>query len=146
MRAGSFGGFVALGVALVCAACGASRDEAWDLLDRAERIDRHGPRDERRARLDELAAATLAASELVEVRDACVEAHRTLLDAEERQAAAVSAHEAGTTDGRVLDAAASERFVAAMHEASADIERSESLFEACNHGLHSLEDRFGRRP
>jgi len=55
-------------------------------LDRLERLDLDDPAEERRRLVDNLASMPLLDPEVSEARDVCVDAHRSILEAEERQA------------------------------------------------------------
>src|SRR5690606_37345474 len=63
-----------------------TRNDALLFLDRYEQLDVDDPIDTRRPLVEALAAMPFAAEEVDRVRDRCVEAHRTLIVAEERGA------------------------------------------------------------
>src|SRR5689334_3374981 len=70
-------------------ACGDREgNEARLFLDRVEQIDIEAPPEVRRDRIDALASIAIESTDVKRTRDLCVEAHRTLLDAEAKQASA----------------------------------------------------------
>lgn len=137
-------GLVAVGVT----SCGDDRvrNEAMLFLDRYERIDQEQPPDVRRPLVEELRDLTLVTPDVVHARDACVDAHLTLLEAEERHATAREELLRATEGGdHPLEVDAAARIEAALSESNAAIERSPALFERCYREVRGLERRFHRR-
>lgn len=76
------------------------RNDAVLFLDRVGRIDADDPIAERRRMIDSLASLPLSSERVDRARDACVEGHQKMLDAEELQqqvAAALARYEASDT-------------------------------------------------
>jgi hypothetical protein len=139
------GAAVAL-VALVGCGDDRVRNEAMLFLDRYERIDQEQPVDVRRPLVEELRDLSLVTPDVVHARDACVDAHMMLLEAEERHAAAREELMRATEGGdHPLEVDAAARIEAAIEESNAAIERSPALFERCYREVRSLEGRFHRR-
>lgn len=135
-------------VALALLGCGDDRvrNEAMLFLDRYGAIDQSAPTDVRRPLVEELRDLTLVTPDVVNARDACVEAHLMLLEAEDRHAAARDELLRATEGGeRPLEVDAAARVEAAMEESNAAIERSPALFERCYREVRGLERRFHRR-
>jgi hypothetical protein len=133
---------------IALAGCGDDRvrNEAMLFFDRYERIDQEQPPAVRRPLVEALEGLTLVTPDVVHARDACVEAHTMLLEAEERHAAAREELLAATEGGeRPLEVDAAARIEAAIEESNAAIERSPALFERCYREVRSLEGRFHRR-
>jgi hypothetical protein len=139
---------VSLSLTLALSACGDDRvrNEAMLFFDRYERIDQEQPPEVRRPLVEALEGLTLVTPDVVHARDACVEAHTMLLEAEERHAAAREELLRATEGGdRPLEVDAAARIEAAIEESNAAIERSPALFERCYREVRSLEGRFHRR-
>jgi hypothetical protein len=77
-----------------------SRNDALLFLDRYEGLDIDDPIDQREPLVDGLARIPLSSERVRRIRDACVEAHRTLIRAEQRGADARAAFERATAGGR----------------------------------------------
>ncbi len=134
--------------ALALAACddGRARNEAMLFLDRYQVIEIDDPIEERGPLVEALERLALSDADVDRARDTCVEAHRSLLDAEERHAAA--RHELVTAmgeEGAEVPPDVAARIEAAIDESNAAIERSPALFSSCYREVRALESRFHRR-
>lgn len=139
---------LALAFAASLPACGDDRvrNEAMLFLDRYEQIDRDSSLEVRRPLVEGLRSLTLLSPDVVHARDACVDAHSTLLEAEERHASAREELLAATEGGdRPLEMDAAARIESAISESNAAIERTPALFERCYREVRGLERRFHRR-
>ena len=131
--------------ALVACDDGSTRNEAMLFLDRYQVIEIDQPAEERRPLVEALERLALSDGDVDHTRDTCVEAHRSLLDAEERHAAA--RHELITAigaDGAEVPPEVAARIETAIDESNAAIERSPALFSACYREVRTLEGRFRR--
>jgi len=138
----------AFGFASLLPACGDDRvrNEAMLFLDRYEQIDRDSSVAVRRPLVEGLRTLTLLSPDVLHARDACVDAHSTLLDAEERHDAARDELIIATEGGdRPLEMDAAARIESAISESNAAIERTPALFERCYREVRGLERRFHRR-
>lgn len=113
-------------------------------LDRLERLDLDDPAEERRRLVDNLASMPLLDPEVSEARDVCVDAHRSILEAEERQANA--ARLLGRYDADEVPSAGDRaRIQRDIDGADAALERSRRLFERCHRQSRELDMRYRRR-
>lgn len=118
-----------------------ARNDANLFLDRVKRIDLDDPVEQRRELVDRLAALPLSAEEVQRARDACVEAHRTLLEAEDRHAQARTAVAGATeSDIAITERQRIEQDIQASNRA---LERSRQLFPRCQRLTRDLELRYG---
>ena len=138
----------ALVLALALAACddGRARNEAMLFLDRYQIIEIDQPFEERRPLVEGLERLAISDVDVDRARDACVEAHRSLLDAEERHASARhELVEAVGAEGAEVPPEVAARIETAIDESNAAIERSPALFSTCYAEVRALEGRFHRR-
>lgn len=125
---------------------GRTRNEAMLFLDRYEVIQIDQPLAERRPLVEALERLALSDADVDRARDACVEAHRSLLDAEARHDdARHELVEAMGDDGREVPPEVAARIEAAIDESNAAVERSPALFSTCYREVRALESRFRRR-
>lgn len=139
-------GATVLLIGLVACDDGRARNEAMLFLDRYQVIEIDDPLEERRPLVEGLERLALSDAEVDRARDTCVEAHRSLLDAEERHAAA--RHELVTAmgeEGAEVPPDVAARIETAIDESNAAIERSPALFSSCYREVRALESRFHRR-
>jgi hypothetical protein len=132
---------------LLCVVGCADREasEARLLVSRAGAIDPYADVEDRRARVDALAALALESDGARGVRDTCVEAHRKLLEAEDASARAREAlarSERGEAELTPTEAAAVGRTIAQSNAALA--EAGEQLPE-CQARVAELASRHGIR-
>lgn len=135
-------------VAVLVTQCddGSARNEAMLFLDRYQVIELDQPVDERRPLVEALERLAIANTEVDHTRDACVEAHMGLIEAEERHATARhELVEAIGHEGREVPPDVAARIDAAIEESNAAIERSPALFQICYREVRALESRFHRR-
>jgi hypothetical protein len=139
------------GVAFLTDREGRTRNEALLFLDRYEGIDLDDPLDERKQSIDALAALPLSSAEVAEVRDVCVEAHRTLIRAEEHSAAARADLEHATADGQREEDIPTEvraQIEAHLQSSNESLALARETLPRCMERVHQLEVRFrstGRR-
>lgn len=113
-------------------------------LDRLERLDLDDPAEQRRRLVDNLANMPLSDADITEARDVCVDAHRSILEAEELQASA--AQMLGRyEDDQVPSAGDRARIQRNIDSADAAIERSRDLFARCHRHSRDLDLRYRRR-
>jgi hypothetical protein len=130
---------------------GGTRNDALLFLDRYQVLDLDDPIEERRRTVEALATMPFAADEVRAVRDRCVEAHRTLIRAEERGAEARAIFERATDQGRISDDEISTDVRAsiesALQESNESLPRARELLRTCMEDTRRLEVRFrpGRR-
>lgn len=115
------------------------------LLDRIERLDLDDPVEERRRLVDSLASMPLADADVMSARDVCVRAHRSILEAEEKQAHAAMLLARYESD-EVPSAGDQLRIRRDIDEADGAIQRSRSLFARCHSETQALQSRYRRRP
>lgn len=126
-----------------------TRNDALLFLDRYEALDVDDPIDVRRPLVSALAEMPFAAEEVDRVRDGCVEAHRTLIVAEERGAEAREIFERATGGGRVpeseipTDVRAS--IEAALAESNEALPRARAQLRDCMDDARRLQVRFQPR-
>jgi hypothetical protein len=134
---------------LVLAACAIgcepdARNDANLFLDRVRRIDLDDPVEERRRLVDSLASLPLSAEPVQRARDACVEAHRTILEAEELHARARSAVEEHEDESQ-MPITERQRIERDIQESNRAIERSREMFTRCHRLTRDLELRYRSR-
>lgn len=121
-----------------------ARNDANLFLDRVQRIDLDDPVDERERLVDSLASLPLSAEPVQEARDACVEAHRTILEAEALHASAREALE-GRADETEIPITERQRIERDIQESTRAVERSRGLFSRCHRLTRDLELRYRGR-
>ena len=134
-----------LALVAVAAACEPdARNDANLFLDRVQRIDLDDTVEERERMVDALAHLPLSAEPVQEARDACVEAHRTILEAEALHANARAALEGHAQEDEIAitERQRIERDIQASNRA---VERSRGLFSRCHRLTRELELRYRRR-
>ncbi|MCA9615323.1 MAG: hypothetical protein R3B99_24690 [Polyangiales bacterium] len=137
---------VAVG-ALLCALAGCGGDEANEarlFLDRYDGLDVNvDDLVERRRRIETLGRLAIANERVEGVRDACLQMHQALLEAEEQQAEArrlvAQLEAAAPGEARPEDAAAAEAALTASTEATL---RVRGLRSGCDEGLADLRARY----
>lgn len=115
--------------------------EARTLVERVNQLDLHAPPDERRRRVDSLASLPLRDEAIKATRDVCVDAHRSILDAEERHANAIGLY---AVHGEAAPDDVRSDIERNLEESSRALERSRDLFSRCLSETGSLEGRYGR--
>lgn len=120
------------------------RNDANLFLDRVARIDLDDPAEERERMVASLASLPLTAAEVMDARDVCVEAHRTILEAETataraREALAEHPSEAG------IPIPERQRIERDIRESNVAIERSRDMFSNCHRLTRDLELRYRSR-
>ena len=134
-----------IALALVALGCEPDpRNDANLFLDRVARIDLDDPADQRERMVDSLASLPLSATEVMDARDVCVEAHRTILEAEtatSRARAALAEHpsEAGISPPE------RQRIERDIRASNLAIERSRGMFSNCHRLTRDLELRYRAR-
>ena len=133
----------ALALSLLLACEPDARNDAIIYLDRVSRIDLDDSVADRRRLVQSLASLPLSSPEVQAARDACVEAHQTILTAEELSQAARAALTRYESEDDVP--------VTARHRIGADIDRSTRLidrsrpmFDRCHRLTRDLEVRHRR--
>lgn len=130
---------------LALAACEPdTRNDAVIFLDRVQRLDLDDPIAQRRRLVESLSSLPLQASEVVSARDACVEAHETIIEAEELTAnarQAVEEHE----DESSIPIVERTRLEADIRRSNRLLERSRSMFSRCHRLTRDLEVRYRSR-
>jgi hypothetical protein len=130
--------------------------EARMFLDRVERLDLDDPPEERRRLIENLATMPLSHSEVTETRDVCVDAHRSMLEAEELRVEAVALlARCGSACGGEPSGAeipsTTEQLRARrdldqnIRRADRALERSRDLFSRCHRQTRTLDTRYRRR-
>ena len=118
-----------------------ARNDATIFLDRVQRIDLDDPIAERRRNVESLASLPLSAPEVQRARDACVEAHQTILDAETLTTSARAEVERYEDESQI-PITARQRIEADIRRSNGLIERSRSLFDTCHRLTRDLEVRY----
>jgi hypothetical protein len=123
-----------------------TRNDAMLFLDRFGALDVDSPVLERLPHIEALASMPFASEEITEVRDLCVEAHRTLLVAEERGAEARASFDRATDQGRLAESDISPEtrasIEAALGESNRALERVRPLMTRCDDRVRGLRARF----
>jgi hypothetical protein len=129
----------------VLAGCGPDAStEARMFLDRLDGVDLDDPVAERQRRVTSLANLPLADATVKRARDVCVEAHRSLLEAEELHSNArvtLARHE-NAGDIPVTEQQRIERDIANSNTA---LTRARDLMGRCERHTRDLDNRFRRR-
>jgi hypothetical protein len=129
-----------LGLSLVFACGDRAENEGQLFLARAEFVTLEGPVAERRRLLDALEALPLEDETVIAVRTACVEGHRSLIDAEVAQREATIALDrltAGRDDVQIPREEA-ERIEAIIARSNQAIVESGEQLQACEDGKRNL--------
>lgn len=121
-----------------------ARNDAIIFLDRVQRIDLDDPLAERRRHVESLASLPLSAPEVQRARDACVEAHQTILSAEELTQGARAEVERYEEESQI-PIATRQRIETDIRRSNALIERSRALFDTCHRLTRDLEVRYRSR-
>jgi len=130
-------------VLAACAACDHdSSAEARMFLDRVGQIDLDTPIAERRRLVDSLASLPLTDDEVSAARDLCVNAHRSILEAEQHQADAVALV---ALHGDDLPPEVELQVGNDIEQSGRALERSRDLFSRCISEQHAIDARYGRR-
>ncbi|MCC6876914.1 MAG: hypothetical protein IT378_21595 [Sandaracinaceae bacterium] len=130
---------------LLCACEPDPRNDAQLFLDRVQRIDLDAPSAERRTLVEALATLPLASEEVRSARNACVEAHRTLLRAETLHVEARDRLRAYENDESRIPITERQRIERAISGSSQALEQSHGLFARCERAKRDLELRYRRR-
>lgn len=126
-----------------------TRNDALLFLDRYDDLDVDDAIEQRRPLVDDIAALPFSSNEVDGVRDHCVDAHRTLIVAEERGVEARALFDRATDGGRVpegdipTDIRAS--IEAALGESNDALERVRPLMADCDDRVRRLRTRFQPR-
>lgn len=131
----------ALALPLLVACEPDARNDAVIYLDRIARIDLDDPMVDRRRLVQSLASLPLTSPEVQAARDACVEAHQTILSAEERTRAARAAVERYEDESQI-PITARQRIEADINASNRLIERSGPMFDDCHRLTRDLEVRY----
>ena len=121
-----------------------ARNDAVIYLDRVGRLDLDDSVADRRRLVRSLASLPLSSPEVQGARDACVEAHETILEAEQltdRARAAVERYE----DESQIPITARQRIESDISESGRLIERSGPMFDTCHRRTRDLEVRYRAR-
>lgn len=124
------------------------RAEARGFLTLYEATDHRSPIPERERKVAQLEQLTLSDEAVRKTRDACVEAHRTLIRAERENEEASGLLEKAVgaqVGGEPLPVAEAERIRARLTAAEGSIAESRKRFEQCESDTRSLSLRFGKR-
>lgn len=126
-----------------------SRNDALLFLDRYGELDVDDPVDDRRERVEALAAIPFSAGDVDRVRDTCVEAHRTLILAEDRGTEARAAFDRATAGGRVAESEIPTEtrasIEAALAESNDALARAREQLPRCMSEARRLEVRYQQR-
>ena len=120
-----------------------ARNDANLFLDRIAHIDLDDPVEERRRRVSSLATLPVEAEQVRTARDACVDAHRTILEAEEASARARAAFEEYPSEDDI-PVIARQRIERDIRSSTEQVERSRGLFSRCHRLTRDLELRYRR--
>jgi len=121
-----------------------ARNDATIYLDRVQRIDLDDPVAERRRLVDSLASLPLSADEVVDARDSCVQAHRTILDAEEATRRARASLERYPDESQI-PAETRTAIESDIERSNRLIARSRPMFDTCHRLTRDLEVRYRSR-
>ncbi|MFK7988986.1 MAG: hypothetical protein AB8I08_23415 [Sandaracinaceae bacterium] len=120
------------------------RNDAHLFLDRVERIDLDDPVEVRRRRVDSLATLPVTAEVVRLARDACVDAHRAVIEAEEAAASAREILEE-YEDEASIPATERQRFERSIETSRRAMDRSRNLFRSCHDRTNDLSLRYRNR-
>ena len=123
-----------------------ARNDAIIFLDRVQRIDLDDSIADRQRLVESLRSLPLSAPEVTRARDACVEAHETILSAEELTQNARAQIERYEGDESQIPITERQRIERDIQRSTQLIERSRSHFDTCHRLTRDLEVRYrGRR-
>jgi hypothetical protein len=131
---------------LLTAACGNKEDnEARLFLDRSELVTLDAPVAERERMIEALEALPLENEEVIEVRQACTEGHRALIEAEtaQREATVELDRVSGGDENARIPQAEAARIQAIIERSNAAIQESGERLEACEDGKRRLRRSIG---
>jgi hypothetical protein len=131
---------------LATAGCGNKEDnEARLFLDRAELVTLDAPVAERERMIEALEALPLSNEEVIEVRQACTEGHRALIEAEEtqREATVELDRVSGGDENAKIPRPEAARIQAIIDRSNAAIQESGEQLEACEDGKRRLRRSIG---
>lgn len=117
--------------------------EARMLLDRLDQLDLDDPVEDRRRVVDNLAHMPLGNDQIREARDVCVEAHRTLLSAEDLHARARAAL-APYEDESTIPITERQRIQRDIDASNRALERASGLVSRCERHTRDLDMRYRR--
>ena len=120
-----------------------ARNDAIIFLDRVQRIDLDDPLADRQRLMESLASLPLSAPEVTRARDACVEAHQTIIQAESLTAGARTEIERYEEESQI-PITTRQRIEGDIRRSSDLIERSRSMFDTCHRLTRDLEVRYRR--
>lgn len=130
---------------LIGAGCGPDPStEARSLLDRLDGLDLDAPMDERRRRVTSLANMPLHDASVKQARDVCVEAHRSILEAEELHANA-SAALARFEDEGAIPVGTRGSIQRDIEGSNAALARARDVMGRCERHTRDLDVRYRRR-
>lgn len=118
--------------------------EARTLLDRLDGLDLDDPIEERRRRVTSLASLPLSDATVKEARDVCVDAHQSLLDAEELHTSARAAL-ARYEDESAIPVAEQQRIQRAITGSNDALTRARDLIGRCERHTRDLDNRYRRQ-
>ncbi len=119
--------------------------DARTFLDRLDRLNLDDPPDQRRRLVENLAHLPLASTEIREVRDICVDAHRNLLEAEDLHQSARRRLAPYAEEGSRMPAAVGPELERELAAATRARDRAGTLFTRCLERRRGLELRYRRR-
>lgn len=120
------------------------RNDAHLFLDRVQHIDLDDPLEERRRRVESLATLPVSSEVVQSARDACVEAHRAIIEAEQASARARAVLDRYPDEA---DIPVNERqdIEQDLRTSNRAMERSRDLFSRCHRMTRDLRVRYQRR-
>lgn len=138
-------GLVSAGVVLVASGCEPDpRNDAHLFLDRVQHIDLDDPIEERRRRVDSLATLPVTAEVVRSARDACVEAHRAIIEAEEASANAREVYDQ-YPDEASIPLTERQRLESDIRTSGRAMDRARNLFTRCHDRTNDLRLRYRSR-
>ena len=121
-----------------------ARNDANLFLDRIQRIDLDDPLETRRTRVASLATLPVEHPQVWSARDACVDAHQAIIEAEESSARARGAFE-GYDSEDAIPVVERQRIEREIQASTRAVERSRGLFSRCHRLTRDLELRYRHR-
>ncbi len=133
-----------LSMIVALAGCGSSeKQDAQKLVAHVRAVDPELSAAERRPRLDELETLPIATATLRELRDTCVEAHRSLLVAEEQaELATTTIRTAGSASQLTAEQRTAVERALATQERS--VAKAEELLPQCEREVDALALRYAQ--
>jgi hypothetical protein len=122
-----------------------TRNEAMLFLDRFEDVDVDDPLEDRRAAIEGIRGLTLSDEDVLRARNACVDAHEALIEAEDQHAAARHQLVVASHGGSEVPPDIARQVEDAIDASDQAIERSRELFPRCTREVNALESRFHHR-